>query len=154
MCSWRLGLVCCFLGGVLEAYCRISRGSNPRRFACTNLRLSVSGTVFSILHVCYLCSLLIWIATLPRVRFFIKIDVLPSMLILCSARIPQIVKNSRERSCEGSQSTRTTFKSLPSLILVAGLSILFFVLSLLGNLLYVIALSYHCVSPCGYSGME
>lgn len=66
-------------------------------------------------------------------RFFVN-TILPSLLIVRSARIPQIIKNFRKNSCEGGHSIRTFSRVLSSLIPLAGLSILFFVLSLMGNL--------------------
>ena len=50
-----------------------------------------------------------------------------------SARIPQIIKNYRERSCEG---TMTSYHTSLQELTTIGLSLLFFIFSLLGNASY------------------
>lgn len=67
-------------------------------------------------------------------RFLMNRKTSSSWLILHSARIPQIIKNYREKSCEGGHTIHTFFMILSSLMSLVGLSILFFILSLLGNL--------------------
>lgn len=58
---------------------------------------------------------------------------------LCSARIPQIIKNYREKSCEGKPFAWGTIE-IHILTALPGLSILFFMLSLTGNLTYAISI--------------
>lgn len=57
---------------------------------------------------------------------------------LC-ARVPQIIKNYKEKSCEGKSLPRDTCP-LFILILFLGLAVLFFMLSLTGNLTYGVSL--------------
>ncbi len=56
---------------------------------------------------------------------------------VCSARVPQIIKNYKEKSCEGAYNY-TSRPSRPNTALTRplGLALLFFLLSLTGNLTY------------------
>lgn len=58
-----------------------------------------------------------------------------SAVAYLGARIPQIIKNAREKSCEGIVVAAASVFS-PIDVFYAGLSLLFFILSLLGNLTY------------------
>ena len=60
-----------------------------------------------------------------------------------SARVPQILKNWREKSCEGILQCRCTLMSR-ALTTSSGLSLLFFLLSLIGNLTYGGGVSAFC----------
>lgn len=67
----------------------------------------------------------------------------PSLLFVLttrSARVPQILKNYREKSCEGEQTLALAKPCTTADNNVAGLAILFFMLSLTGNLTYGISL--------------
>ncbi|KFA79291.1 hypothetical protein S40288_03424 [Stachybotrys chartarum IBT 40288] len=63
-----------------------------------------------------------------------------SVLTTRSARVPQILKNYREKSCEGEQTLALAKLCTMADNNVAGLAILFFMLSLTGNLTYGISL--------------
>ena len=60
----------------------------------------------------------------------------PSIFLLtsCRARIPQIIKNHKDKSCEGKHPILKRTVTLTDICL--GLSLLFFLLSLMGNLTY------------------
>ena len=115
-------LVSCFLA---RNYYYKSPGLHPWQLACTISRLSISCEIVFVLHDVFTHSLLILVATLSQVRFLLAEYIPILVVILCSARSPQILKNSHERSCEGDHNIRLAIKSLSSLIVGAGLSILF-----------------------------
>jgi uncharacterized protein with PQ loop repeat len=64
-----------------------------------------------------------------------------SAVAYLGARIPQIIKNAREKSCEGMPHSQ---KSCPKTMLtMPGLSLLFFILSVLGNATYGAGILFH-----------
>jgi solute carrier family 66 (lysosomal lysine-arginine transporter), member 1 len=94
--------------------------------------LEIAGlTLGYISAVCYL-----WYAALSSLSAS-----LPPLILTClSARIPQIIKNYKEKSCEGTSILThvATFSCTSCLVLtfIPGLALLFFMLSLTGNLTY------------------
>src|SRR5262245_3873542 len=59
------------------------------------------------------------------------------------ARVPQIIKNYREKSCEGS-CVSSRLGPVTNLTRTKGLALLFFLLSLTGNMTYGLSLVAYC----------